>query len=135
MPLFCFLRLFFKKKRTFFKRFVNNRLQELNSDYQESKSAYEEQQNAVVKEIITIASGYSEPLHILGELIAKLDVLVSFAQVMRYEDEKACVVFYLTVLLLFCFGSKARVRFSDRSNLKLILCSPQNFRLPKRIKC
>ena len=66
-------------------RFVSNRLQELNSDYQDSKSAYEEQQDAVVKEIVAIASGYSEPLHVLGDLIAKLDVLVSFAQVSFYK--------------------------------------------------
>ena len=64
-----------------FFRFVNSRLQDLNADYQESKEAYEEQQNAVVKEIIAIASGYAEPLHSLGEVVAKLDVLVGFAQV------------------------------------------------------
>ena len=62
-------------------RFTNSRLQDLNSDYQESKEAYEDQQNAVVKEIVSIASGYAEPLHSLGEVIAKLDVLISFAQV------------------------------------------------------
>ena len=68
-------------KRWDFCRFVNSRLQDLNLDYQESKEAYEEQQNAVVKEIVGIASGYADPFHTLGEVVAKLDVLVSFAQV------------------------------------------------------
>jgi len=50
-------------------------------DIQDFRQSYEKQQNAVVEEIVAIATGYAEPMQSLGDLIAKLDVLVSFAQV------------------------------------------------------
>nr|CAB3264028.1 DNA mismatch repair protein Msh2 [Phallusia mammillata] len=61
-------------------RFTNNRLRGLSEDLQDHKRAYQLQQDAVVKEIVAIAAGYVEPMQVLGDLIAKLDVLVSFAQ-------------------------------------------------------
>ena len=45
------------------------------------KGEYAEQQKSVVAEVISIACGYVEPLSALSDLIAYLDVLVSFAQV------------------------------------------------------
>ncbi|XP_078490146.1 DNA mismatch repair protein Msh2 [Ciona intestinalis] len=61
-------------------RFVNTQLQQLSDDYQDCRAAYEAQQDAVVMEIMTIACGYAEPMRSLGDVIAKLDVLLSFAQ-------------------------------------------------------
>ncbi|XP_076802705.1 DNA mismatch repair protein Msh2-like [Clavelina lepadiformis] len=61
-------------------RFTNTRLEKLNAEYQECRESYENQQDAVVTEIVAIGSGYAEPLHSLSEVVAKLDVLLSFAQ-------------------------------------------------------
>lgn len=61
-------------------RFVTDKLAKLSQSYKECQNKYEEQQSTLVTEIILIASGYSDPMLRLGNLIAKLDVLVSFAQ-------------------------------------------------------
>jgi len=45
------------------------------------KSEYTEQQRSIAAEVVNIASGYVEPLCLLSDIIAKLDVLTSFAQV------------------------------------------------------
>jgi len=45
------------------------------------KSDYCDQQKSVADEVITIAWGYVEPLNQLSDVIARLDVLVGFAQV------------------------------------------------------
>ena len=45
------------------------------------KSEYTDQQKSIAAEVVSIACGYVEPLSILSEVIAKLDVLTSFAQV------------------------------------------------------
>ena len=61
-------------------RFRNSRLRSLNEAYLTSKSDYAEQQKGIVAEVITIACGYVEPLNLLSDVVANLDVLVSFAQ-------------------------------------------------------
>lgn len=62
-------------------RFRNNALRSLNDDFLEAKLEYAEMQKNVVSEVISIASGYADPLSMLSNVIAVLDVLVTFAHV------------------------------------------------------
>ncbi|XP_064599331.1 DNA mismatch repair protein Msh2-like [Liolophura sinensis] len=62
-------------------RFHNSALRKLNEEYLQIKEDYNEQQKSVVTEVITIAGGYVEPMCLLNDVIAQLDVLVSFAYV------------------------------------------------------
>jgi DNA mismatch repair protein MSH2 len=62
-------------------KFQNSKLERLNEQFIVIKENYEQQQKAVVDEVIKIACGYLDPLQSLNNLIAELDVYVSFAQV------------------------------------------------------
>eukprot|EP00795_Rhopilema_esculentum_P017421 gene17421-9023_t len=60
-------------------RFTNSSLRQMNSEYQTLKSTYTSIQSQLAAEVIKIAAGYAEPLQSLSDVIAHLDVLVSFA--------------------------------------------------------
>jgi len=62
-------------------KFQNQKLESLNEQFITIKENYEEQQKSVVDEVINIASGYLDALQVLNNLIAELDIFVSFAQV------------------------------------------------------
>ncbi|BFZ23354.1 hypothetical protein BsWGS_26393 [Bradybaena similaris] len=62
-------------------RFHNSAVRQYNDEYQRAKEEYCEQQKSVVAEVISIAAGYIEPLCLLNEILAQLDVLVSFSVV------------------------------------------------------
>ncbi|XP_048239590.1 DNA mismatch repair protein Msh2-like [Haliotis rufescens] len=62
-------------------RFHNTAVRQLNEEYLQAKEEYGEQQKSVVTEIINIAAGYVDPMLLINDIIAVLDVLVSFAHV------------------------------------------------------
>ncbi|KAH3728455.1 hypothetical protein DPMN_054412 [Dreissena polymorpha] len=62
-------------------RFHNKAVREFNEEYLKAKEEYTEQQKSVVMEVVNIAAGYVEPMLVMNDILAQLDVLVSFAQI------------------------------------------------------
>lgn len=57
-------------------RFTNSQLRSLSQQFQCLRERYESTQATLVKEVLVIAAGYSEPLATLSALLARMDVLV-----------------------------------------------------------
>ena len=62
-------------------KFKSEKLDELNEKFFKYKESYEQTQKTVVDDVLKITSGYLDMLQVLNNLIAELDVYVSFAQV------------------------------------------------------
>ncbi|XP_056633214.1 DNA mismatch repair protein Msh2 isoform X1 [Diorhabda sublineata] len=60
-------------------RFTNSKLSDLSESYSVVNEEYKERQKNVVKELIEVASEYADTLKNLNILVAKVDVLTSFA--------------------------------------------------------
>eukprot|EP00092_Neocalanus_flemingeri_P108405 GFUD01139226.1.p1 GENE.GFUD01139226.1~~GFUD01139226.1.p1 ORF type:complete len:741 (-),score=186.32 GFUD01139226.1:48-2147(-) len=60
-------------------KFRNSKLEQLNDSHSDVSKRYEEQQKSIVSEMVAISSGYTEPMSHLGQVISRLDVLVSMA--------------------------------------------------------
>ncbi|KAG0140558.1 hypothetical protein CROQUDRAFT_665038 [Cronartium quercuum f. sp. fusiforme G11] len=61
--------------------FTTKLLKELNNDLKELTTKYQRKQNSLVKEVVKIAASYCPILEKLNEIIAHLDLIVSFAHV------------------------------------------------------
>ncbi|KAJ3117500.1 MutS-like protein, partial [Nowakowskiella sp. JEL0407] len=68
--------------------FTTAKLRRLSEEYHELSTHYEKQQTAFVSEILKICSSYTVVLEGLNQIIAKLDVLVSFAHVSLHAPEQ-----------------------------------------------
>lgn len=62
-------------------RFTTSALRSLSEEHLSLKEQYSSTQQSLVEEVINIASGYVEPMQTLSDLVARLDVLASFAHV------------------------------------------------------
>ena len=62
-------------------RFTNLEYEEQSKMYADYTTEYTRAQAKVEKQVLEIAAGYSEPFENLSDLLAELDVLVSFAHV------------------------------------------------------
>jgi len=60
-------------------KFRNGKLEQLNETFADLSSKYEEQQKSIVAEMVSISSGYGEPMTNLGNIISRLDVVTSLA--------------------------------------------------------
>ncbi|CAL1538378.1 unnamed protein product [Lymnaea stagnalis] len=60
-------------------RFHNSATRKYNEEYQRARDEYGEQQKSVVAEVINIAAGYAEPMSLMSDILAQLDVLVAFS--------------------------------------------------------
>jgi len=60
-------------------KFRNSRMEQLNDSHSDLTKKYEDQQRSIVNEMVAISSGYMDPMTHLGQVISKLDVLVSLA--------------------------------------------------------
>ena len=60
-------------------KFTTSSLRNLSEEHQSLKKQYHSLQASLVSEVVQIAAGYAEPLLELNLVIARLDVIVSFA--------------------------------------------------------
>ncbi|WAR07976.1 MSH2-like protein [Mya arenaria] len=99
-------------------RFHNKAMAEYNREYIGAKEEYGEQQKSVVAEVVNIASGYVEPMLLMNDILAQLDVLVSFSQVstcapIPYIRPTVGVIVLMAQLGCFVPCSKAEISIVD----------------------
>ncbi|WAR07851.1 MSH2-like protein [Mya arenaria] len=99
-------------------RFHNKAMAEYNREYIGAKEEYGEQQKSVVAEVVNIASGYVEPMLLMNDILAQLDVLVSFSQVstcapIPYIRPTVGVVVLMAQLGCFVPCSEAEISIVD----------------------
>lgn len=62
-------------------KFSTSSLQGISDEYRSLKEQYTSAQASVAEEVMNIAAGYAEPMQTFSDIVAQLDVLVSFAVV------------------------------------------------------
>ena len=62
-------------------KFTTSTLQGISEEHRSLKDQYSSAQASVAEEVMKIAGGYAEPMQIFSDIVAQLDVLVSFAVV------------------------------------------------------
>jgi len=60
-------------------KFHNSRLSELNEQYLHQKKRYSEEEEDIKSHVLQLAVGYTPAMQLLNDLVAKLDVFISFA--------------------------------------------------------
>jgi len=90
-------------------KFRNSRLEQLNDSFSDVTKKYEEQQKSIVGEMITISSGYTDPMAHLGQVLSRLDVLVSLATAAVSAPSQFCRPKVLPALK----EGQAYMRFTD----------------------
>ncbi|RUS68800.1 hypothetical protein EGW08_023438, partial [Elysia chlorotica] len=60
-------------------RFHSTAVKQYNQEYIQARDDYNQQQKSVVAEVIAIAAGYVEPMCMINDVLAQLDVLVAFS--------------------------------------------------------
>ncbi|XP_014219551.1 DNA mismatch repair protein Msh2 [Copidosoma floridanum] len=86
-------------------RFRSQKLEDLNDEYMTARNSYIAHQKTIVAEIVETAAGYIPPIKSLGNVIATLDVLNSFAlaatcanypyirpKMLPSDDQELCLV-------------------------------------------
>ena len=76
-------------------KFRNGKLEQLNETFADLSSKYEEQQKSIVAEMISISSGYSEPMTNLGNIISRYVSLIHSLPKQRQELNLKCFYSFL----------------------------------------
>ncbi|XP_059484819.1 DNA mismatch repair protein Msh2 isoform X2 [Neocloeon triangulifer] len=71
-------------------RFVNQKLRSLNDDFQAASEEYQQTQQEIVKGVVDVAVTYSDTINNLGDILAHIDVLNSFAIAASNSAEPYC---------------------------------------------
>ncbi|XP_065342598.1 DNA mismatch repair protein Msh2 [Cloeon dipterum] len=71
-------------------RFTNQKLRGLNENYQEASEEYQKTQQEIVQGVVDVAATYSDTINALGDVLATIDVLNSFAVAASSSSEPYC---------------------------------------------
>lgn len=62
-------------------KFENQKMRDLNQEYLKLRNEYSEEEEGIKAQLVDLAAGYTQPMQLLNDLVAQLDVLISFATV------------------------------------------------------